>query len=332
MSRIGDLIKRDANEPVLDIGQPTTRPAAGNAPAERVAVGSADPRGPLPWLEPAPDDFDDDTIRDEPLIPRKWLGIGSALFLVLLAGVVYAIYKKSSSNAPANAPVLASGAASADDPRIPLIEKSKQAVREKPNAPGGMQVADTDKQVYDVADGQIIETPTQLATAAEEPVERPTAPPPSPAVSKIPDVPPVIVPPTDIRPAAKPPVADVKPVIKPTLIEPKPAKPVVVAKPVVAKPVAKPEPAGPEPVKVVPAIVSAGSVYLQLGAFSTRDRAEAAWAQVSGKAALAGLSSNIQAAGPGKFRLRAGPLASRDAGEAVCAKLKAGGQACLIAK
>jgi cell division protein FtsN len=323
MSRIGDLIKRDGNEPVMEKGVPlASKPRAGVR--ESIASESADPRGALPWLEPAPDDFDDDTLGDEPLLPRKVLLIGAAVFLALLAGVIYAIYMRSGSRPGADLPVVASGAASVDDPRIPLIEAPKTAVREKPKSPGGMQVANIDKQVYDVADGQIVEEPTQMATPAEQPVVRPVPPPPSPAVSKIPDVSPLGVPPTDIRPAAKPPVtAAVKPVIKAVPVKATPGKPLP----------AKPVPPRIEPVVTAPATVAvSGSVYLQLGAFSTRERAESAWSQLSGKPALAGLSSNIQAASATKFRLRAGPVASREAGDAVCARLKAAGLACLIAK
>ncbi len=311
MSRIRDLIKNDENG---DDRSPHR--------VEPVMAGNAE--GPLPWLEPAPEDFDDDNLDDQPLIPRKWLMIGGLLFLTLLAGVVYAVYQRSASKG-VSGPVVMAQSPGVDDPRIPLIEAPKAPIREKPANPGGMQVADIDKKVYDVVDGQVTEEPTQLAQGAEVPVERPTPPPPGPPTNPIPDVDQVEPPATVI--ATPEPVK--RPVVKQESVKPVIEKPVVVQKPA-EKPVIKPEP--PKPAVKPEPVIASGSVYVQLGAFSSRDRAESAWNGLSGKPGLSGLSSNIQAAGPAKFRLRAGPLASRGEAEAVCAKLSAAGQACLIAK
>jgi cell division protein FtsN len=310
MSRIRDLVRRDDSSPAVPSG------------SEAVV----DARGPLPWLEAAPDDFDDDAA-DEPLIPRKWLLLGGLLFLTLLAGVVYAVYQRSAG--VEKLPQVALDKADVDDPRIPMIEAPKTPVRERPADAGGMQMADTDKQVFDVIDGQVTQEPTQLAQGAEMPVDRP-APPPGPAENPIPDVQPV-EPPMGVLPdpapvtkvEPKPPVA--KPLAKPA--EKKP----VVAKPVEKPPVIKPEPPKPAPVPA-PVMASSGGIYVQLGAFSSRDRAEAAWGGLSGKPGLSGVSSNIQAAAADKYRLRAGPFGSRAEAEAACSKLKAAGQACLIAK
>jgi cell division protein FtsN len=315
MSRIGDLIKRDDREPVTNAPEPKLEQESNRRSVLRSQEsGDADNRGALPWLEPAPDDFDDDNLESEPLLSRKWLALGSLLFLALLAGVIYAVYKRSAGSQPEGVSVTTSGAASPDDPRIPLIEAPKASVRERPKTPGGMQVANIDKKIYDVSDGQIIEEDTQIASPPEQPIERPARLPDSPEVSKIPDVPVIAPSPTDIRPTAQ-------------------ARPVT-AKPVIAKaaPIAKVEPVKPVVPKPAPVVASAGGVYLQLGAFSTRERAEAAWSGLSGKPGLSGLSMNIQEAGPAKFRLRAGPLGNRAAGDAACARLKASGQACLIAK
>jgi cell division protein FtsN len=311
MSRIRDMMRREA----------------GDEAAQSGSVGPdlvADPRGPLPWLDSAPDDFNDDAVDDQPLIPRKWLLLGGLLFLGLLAGVVYAVYQRTSGQ-DLRAPVVATNVG-VDDPRIPLIEAPKTAVREKPENPGGMQVADTDKQVYDVLDGEVVEEPTQMAQGAETPVDRPTAPPPGPVENPIPDVAP-IDPPIAMLPEPKQ-----APVKKPEPVKPVVAKPVV--KPEPPKPVAKIEPPKPkpEPVLAAPVIAASGSIYVQLGAFSSRDRAEAAWASMTGKPGLSGLSSNIQVAGADKFRLRAGPIGSRAQADAVCAQVKASGQACIVAK
>ena len=44
----------------------------------------------LPWLEGAPDSYDDE---DERLVPRGWLMAGLAAFLLLLGTSVFLIYR-----------------------------------------------------------------------------------------------------------------------------------------------------------------------------------------------------------------------------------------------
>jgi cell division septation protein DedD len=264
----------------------------------------------LPWLGPATDSFEEDN--DERMIPRSWLLGGLAAFLVLLTGLVAFIYFRV-AKPTADAPMVS--ASNVDPTTLPLIVADKSPIRERPNDPGGMKVDGADLKVMDVASGELPNEPTTLAQGTEAPVSRPALPPasdPIPAAAK--PTPPVVV------AQAPMPVPLPKPVQpKPVVLKPAQPKPVVVAKPATA-------PAAPSP-------AVSGGVYLQLGAFSTRDRADTAWSQAKGKfASLGGLNRNVQVAGPTKFRLRAGPVASQDEARRICGELKAQGQACIPAR
>jgi cell division protein FtsN len=263
----------------------------------------------LPWLGPASENFEEDS--DERMIPRGWL-IGSlAAFLLLLAGLVGFIYFRVAKPDGADQVVTASNV---DPDTLPLITADKTSVRERPADPGGMKVDGADLKVMDVASGELPNEQTSLGQGTETPVMRPAVP--DPVESAVRPTPPVVVaqapaPLPVPKPVAKAPTP--APVVATT---PAPPKPVVVAK-------APPPPA--------PSVV-AGGVYLQLGAFSTRDRADAAWNDARGKfASLGGLGRNVQEAGPAKFRLRAGPVGSADEARRICGELKAQGQACIPA-
>lgn len=262
----------------------------------------------LPWLGPASENFEEDT--DERMIPRGWL-IGSlAAFLLLLAGLVGFIYFRVAKPDAGGQVVTASNV---DPDTLPLITADKTPVRERPTDPGGMKVDGEDLKVMDVASGELPNEPTSLGQGTETPVARQSLPEPSePVKVAAKPTPPVVV--------AQAPVATPKPVAKAPTPVPAPPKPIVIAK----APVPAPAPA--------PSPVVSGGVYLQLGAFSTKDRADAAWATAKGKfASLGGLSRNVQEAGPTKFRLRAGPVGSQDEARRICGELKAQGQACIPA-
>ncbi len=266
----------------------------------------------LPWLGPASENFEEDS--DERMIPRGWL-IGSlAAFLLLLTGLVSFIYFRVAKSDSADQVVTASNV---DPDTLPLITADKTPVRERPADPGGMKVDGADLKVMDVASGELPNEQTRLGQGTETPVTRPAAlpeptapapaPAPAPSVTK-PAAPIVVAQAPEPKPAAKAPVSAPTPV---------PPKSVVVAK----APTPAPAPTG-----------ASGGVYLQLGAFSTRDRADAAWSSAKGKfASLGGLARNVQEAGPTKFRLRAGPVGSQDEARRICSELKAQGQACIPA-
>jgi cell division protein FtsN len=262
-----------------------------------VQDASDDAKEDLPWLESAPETFDDE---DERVVPRGVLIGGLALFLLALAGLVGFIYFKVAS--PGGS---AQEAGPVDPDKLPLIAAPKGPVRVRPSEPGGMQVDNPDLEVNDVAAGSPVTSPPQLAEAPEQPMARD-------------ELPSVSEPPQPIPPVAKPAPPKPAPVVAapPPAPKPAPPKPVVAAAP---PPVAAPSPAG--------------GVFLQLGAFSERARAERAWSAASASFASVGsLGHSITAAGPAKFRLRAGPVSSVEEGQRICGELKAQGQACIVAK
>ncbi|MEP7349290.1 MAG: SPOR domain-containing protein [Sphingorhabdus sp.] len=94
----------------------------------------------------------------------------------------------------------------------------------------------------------------------------------------------------------------------------------------------KPAPAKPAAVKPAPAKVAAvdGAWRIQLGAFGDEGNAQKLWNSLEAKiSALAALQPYLTAAG-NITRLQAGPFASRSSAEAICTKVKAAGQACIV--
>jgi hypothetical protein len=103
----------------------------------------------------------------------------------------------------------------------------------------------------------------------------------------------------------------------------RPARDVVHAQPVPTK--LSPSPA------TKPVTASGGPWKLQLGAFSIAANADKAWAQASGKSALAGKARVVQAEGR-LTRLLASGWATQAGAQAACNQLKAAGQTCLVTR
>lgn len=211
---------------------------------------------------------------------------------------------------------------------IPLIKAANEPFKVKPDDPGGMDVPNRDKLIYQ----QIGET----APPAEEerllpPAETPATPPPQETVAVVPpplaraEMPherlpearggevapsaalppavkePVIVLPTkEAKPVPAPTVVALAPVAKPVPVAPvaSVAKPIPVPAPVVAKPqIAAVVPAAKPPIAAVtpaakPVAGGANGIRVQLVALRSADAAEKAWAQlaVKHKDVLGGLS------------------------------------------
>ena len=122
---------------------------------------------------------------------------------------------------------------------------------------------------------------------------------------------PVTMPPSKIPPASVPGF--------PQEYQPTPTQPVKVATP-------KPTPVKAAPVK---AAVD-GAWRIQLGAFGEEANAQKLWNSLEAKiGGLAGLQPYLKATGK-VTRLQAGPFATRNSADAMCSKVKATGQACLV--
>jgi cell division septation protein DedD len=180
----------------------------------------------------------------------------------------------------------------------------------------------------------------QPATPDADTGEEDSAPPPPTTTAK--------VTPQATAPEAAPPPVVATP--KPTVTAPpppstmtaqtatKPPQQLATPKPdVVAAPKIKPIPPIDTPVATPPAAASSGDYVLQIGSYKSQDDANAAWKSYRAKHAMMAVYEpdvlKVDLADKGTwYRLRAGAFASKDAAAAFCAKLKADGGDCLLAK
>lgn len=256
--------------------------------------------------------------RSVTLVPRGRLFGGVAIFALLAALVAVGLYVIVSGKKSSGSNI---GVVRAED--APLIAADPGPYKTQPANPGGLAVEGTDQTIYSAGTGSDPSGTIDPSKAPEEPLARPTA---APAVGA----------PKDLLPAAIAPVAPPpKPVAEVELPAPK-AAPIPKPAPAPApKPVAVPKPVLAEAKPVAPAVArpATGTAAVQLGAFSTEAKAEAAWTRVSARhAELAGFQHRITPLdrdGATLFRLRASGSGSP---AAVCAALTAAGDACLIAK
>ena len=232
--------------------------------------------------------------------------------------------------------------------QAPVITAEAGPYKIKPADPAGMAIEGLDGTMYTAGEGIDTGSAIDPSLAPEAPLPRPGSgvpddliPPdasdvavtPPPATGTVPAAPlnpaaqkpgpaapvttSVIKPPAVISPAGKPPVVKL-PVAKPPV-----AKPLVVI-PATAPTVATPEPTMAKPTPA-PSATKSGSV--QLGAFSSEEKASAAWAGLAGKQGLSGKRIiAVESGGKTLYRLRAtatDPVAA-------CSRIKAAGDACAI--
>lgn len=210
--------------------------------------------------------------------------------------------------------------------QAPLITAEPGPYKVPPLDPRGLEVEGQGQTIYAAGEGIDPGSIIDENSVPEAPLPRPgsvPAGPPGPPRDLVPDDltgPPVAaVPPA---PVATTPPATVP--VRPTAVTPpKPATPppAKVVPPAAKPPTPKPEAAKPEPVR------TGGTV--QLGAFSTEAKANAAWAALAGSPGLAGFAKRlvkIESDGQTLWRLRA----SGGDAAALCAKLKAAGQPCTV--
>lgn len=188
---------------------------------------------------------------------------------------------------------------------VPLVRAAEESYRHKPEEPGGMQVPDRDKLVYNrVSGNEEIGDDIQLRAGPELPIDKPEPQ----------------------RPAENAPAAET----------PAPA-PQPEAPATAAAPEKSPAPAKPAAADAPAPSITDGAWLVQLGAFGSADGADKAWRMLKEKygTLLTSLRPDVdileRAGKDPLYRLRAGPFANRDAADKVCARLKAEGQACFPA-
>ncbi len=224
------------------------------------------------------------------------------------------------------------GKAGGGDGVVPVLKAENGPTRVRPDQPGGMDVPNQDKLIYDrLAPGGQTAAPQieRLLPPAEAPVARPPAPVAAPAAP-----PPVATAaPTDLQP---PPLGERQVTIAPTpqAVPSQPPIPVAPPAPSQAVPPAQaPRPAPTQQAAVAP--IPAGAARIQLAAVRSADAAQKEWARLQNnhKDLLGGLSMNIVTADLGErglyYRIQAGPAA--DAND-LCAKLKARNVGCIVVR
>jgi hypothetical protein len=176
----------------------------------------------------------------------------------------------------------------------PLIKADQQPFKIKPDNPGGMDVPDQDKQIYDRmgrVDQSSVPSPKteRLLPPPETPLPRPAAPPPANAVASAPA--PVlpgstVAPPPAAPPAAAPPVAT-PPAAAPPTANPNIGGPVLGASPTSrATTLASVPPGGaaPPPAPAVPPPKAAPAAPAPSAAAAAKSPAEPASAQTAAAA------------------------------------------------
>ncbi len=234
-----------------------------------------------------------------------WCGL-----LVVLAGGGIAGYMKYGSMVPVR------------DGEVPVVHADVEPVKVRPQEPGGMEVPNRDKLIYN-----------QMAGSSPDPkVERLLPPPETP--KPLPAVPAAEKPAPVIPTAPVPTERDVANIAPP--LPQAPPKPVASPPPPVQDPArVAAAPATPQP--AAPASIES-SFRIQIAAARTAEAAEQEWARLSRqhKDLLGDLDHWIIATDLGDkgvfHRLRAGPVKDRGAADALCGQLKQRNVGCLIVR
>ncbi len=258
--------------------------------------GSVAEEDRLPWLEPVEDQTAEEGV------PAGRLLAGLLVLLVALGLVVGGVYwLKQRVGGP--------GTASSDPT---LIAAQSGPYKVKPDQPGGMDVKGQGDSSYAASEGADPNAKIDLSATPEAPIAKPGAAPAAAPAS---------------APAAKPAVEAKAPVQTAKASTPAPAK----APAPVKAPAPKAPAAAPAKEETASAAPSGHGGQLQLGAFSSEAKANAAWSSLSGRFAyLASLSKAVvpvQVGDKTMYRLRASA-----GGEAstICSKLKVAGETCVV--
>jgi len=282
---------------------------------------------------------------------RKGLWVGLVVAAVVVAGGAW--YG------------LGSGMSGAKDDKVPVIRADVNPVKERPAAPGGMEIANRDKKIYDrVEGGGVQPTFERLLPEAEQAEPMPTLnqaakqaalpdvptaesaesliepesplPPAVPAGTPTPLTPPLSA--DEMATVQPAPAAVVTPSVEPAAPPAAPTAP--------AASVAIPEPPkAPEPARtaaLTPPVSSDGIepfYRVQVAAVRTDAAAKTAFTSVQKKHQdlFADKSLYVQRADLGEpkgvyYRVRIGPYSDKGQAGQVCSVLKARGAACLVVR
>lgn len=214
--------------------------------------------------------------------------------------------------------------------QAPLITALPGPYKQPPLDPRGMAVEGQDQTIYAAGEGIDQGSTIDMSAMPEQPLPRPGSSAQPPAASEPPPGPPRNLVPEAMTGAA-PPATTPRPV---------PVQPAIVVPPRSVAPAAKPKPLPeatamklptPKPAPATPpATTPKKTGIVQLGAFSSEEKANAAWISLAARhGGFQGFSKRlmkIESDGKILWRLRA----SGGDATALCAKMKAGGDACSV--
>jgi SPOR domain len=236
--------------------------------------------------------------------PRRVLAAVLALLVMgLFGGGLWFAYVQGTRHA---------GGGDAASGGIPLIRADERPTKVKPEKPGGMEIPDRDKLIYNPT-RPVVE---HLLPPPEKPLPRPAPPPPSPAPQR--EQPPATASSTPASPPAPPPAA------------------IPQAQQSTTAPPGKPPPPQAAPPKT--AAPGAAGTRLQLGSVRSEDAARQEWERIKRKNAdlLGTLSATPIRSDLGDkgiyYRIQTGPVADQAAAERICGELKQRSVGCLIAR
>lgn len=215
---------------------------------------------------------------------------------------------------------------------VPLIQAENAPAKVKPEQPGGMDVPNQDKLIYDrLTPGQAPpNTIERLLPPPESPVARPQAPQPLPAVTEslLPEA------------ATARPANDID--IVPPTIAPRAQANIAPAAPTIAAAPTKAAPSAPAAtVAALPPAASKaanGAFRVQLGAVRSQDAAQKEWSrlQAAHSDLLGRLGLTVSQADLGDrgtfYRVQAGPFGEHQAAADLCTKLKSRNVSCIIVR
>ena len=268
-----------------------------------------------------------------------------------LAGVVgwFALSPRYSAQAPAE---------------IPTIRRPQEAVKVRPENPGGMEILNQDKSVYDIIDNSDTSEPKveSILPPPEQPVMpeiKPVAEPETPAAASVET--PAIASETVVATAPVAVAQEVKAVVNeepevklPTIKEASQQKPIVQkAEKAVAQPVSNAQPVAAvsqstasmldkvaqqqQAAPAKPASVAKGDWMVQLMSSPNQKAVTSAWnGLVKKHPALSGQAHEIETADLGAkgtyYRLLAGGFADRSGADKLCNSIKKQGGTCIVKK
>lgn len=242
----------------------------------------------VPWLEPVAEETGESGFLEK---YRMAIIVAGIFVIVAFAVIIWQVY---------------SGAAPQAGGEIPLIKAEDGPEKAAPEEPGGMEIPDRDKLVYDRAEAE----GEQLRPGPEAPMDKPDS---ADMVEMVP------------ASGHDAPVAPSPSASTPALAQAQvPASP---AAQVPASPAAQVKSAKP---------ASVGDFLIQLGAFSDKPRALSAWEKLQAgfPNILSKLEPEVLIVDRGAkgvlYRLQAGRLADRETAVSLCKTLSAKNQPCIV--